>query len=333
MKALLSVTKGGPETLELTTLPDPKPAKGELLIRVHATGVNFPDTLMIRDLYQIKPPRPFAPGGEIAGEIIELGEDVTGYTRGDRILALTGHGGFATHLTLNASMAVKIPPDMSYQDAACFIFTYGTSYHALKDRAGLKSGETLLVLGAAGGVGSAAIQLAKASGARVIAAVSSNQKAEFCRKLGADETLVYARDLDKDAQKAFSSEIKSLAGGDGVDVVYDAVGGDYSEPALRAMAWSGRFLVVGFPAGIPRIPLNLSLLKGCQIVGVFWGASVFRDPKGHAENMKELFNLYQAGKIKPQISATFPLSQGGNALEALESRSVLGKVVVTMDSV
>ncbi|WP_170480550.1 NADPH:quinone oxidoreductase family protein [Ruegeria arenilitoris] len=333
MKALLSVTKGGPETLELTTLPDPKPAKGELLIRVHATGVNFPDTLMIRDLYQIKPPRPFAPGGEIAGEIIELGEDVTGYTRGDRILALTGHGGFATHLTLNASMAVRIPPDMSYQDAACFIFTYGTSYYALKDRAGLKSGETLLVLGAAGGVGSAAIQLAKASGARVIAAVSSNQKAEFCRKLGADETLVYARDLDKDAQKAFSSEIKSLAGGDGVDVVYDAVGGDYSEPALRAMAWSGRFLVVGFPAGIPRIPLNLSLLKGCQIVGVFWGASVFRDPKGHAENMKELFNLYQAGKIKPQISATFPLSQGGNALEALESRSVLGKVVVTMDSV
>ncbi len=196
---------------------------------------------------------------------------------------------------------------------------------------GLKPGETLLVLGAAGGVGSAAIELAKAAGARVIAAVSSPEKAAFCREIGADKTLIYPRDLDRDAQRALSAEIKALAGGDGVDVVYDAVGGDYAEPALRAMAWNGRFLVVGFPAGIPNIPLNLTLLKGCQIVGVFWGASVFRDPKGHAENMAELFGLYRAGKIKPHISATFPLNRAADALVALENRSALGKVVVTME--
>lgn len=333
MQALLSVTKGGPETLELTTLPDPSPAKGEILVRIHAAGVNFPDTLMIRDLYQIKPPRPFAPGGEIAGEVMGVGEGVSGFEPGDRVLALTGHGGFATHLTLNAAMAVKIPPGMPYEDAACFIFTYGTSHHALKDRADLKPGETVLILGAAGGVGSAAIELAKAAGARVIAAVSSQDKADFCREIGADETLIYPRNLDRDGQKALSAQIKALSGGEGVDVVYDAVGGDYAEPALRAMAWNGRFLVVGFPAGIPSIPLNLTLLKGCQIVGVFWGASVFRDPGGHAENMAELFALYGAGKVKPRISAVYPLERANEAIEALERRAARGKVVVKIGSV
>ncbi len=331
MRALLSVTPGGPETLELTTLPDPTPAKGELLLRVHAAGVNFPDSLMIRDLYQIKPPRPFSPGGEVAGEVLEIGEGVTGFVPGDRVLALTGHGGFATRLTLKAETAVKIPPDMPYEDAACFIFTYGTSHHALKDRAKMKAGETVLILGAAGGVGSAAIELAKASGARVIAAVSTPKKADFCKDIGADETLVYAREMDRAAQKTLSSDIKALAGGKGVDVVYDAVGGDYAEPALRAMAWNGRYLVVGFPAGIPKIPLNLPLLKSCQIVGVFWGASVFRDPMGHAENMVELFAMYNAGKIKPRISATFPLAGASEALTLLDQRSALGKVVITMD--
>ncbi len=333
MKALLSVTPGGPDTLELTTLPDPEPEKGELLIRVHAAGVNFPDTLVIRDLYQIKPPRPFAPGGEVAGQVISVGDGVTGFAPGDRVLALTGHGGFATHLTLKANTAVKIPDVMPYEDAACFIFTYGTSYHALKDRAALQPSETVLVLGAAGGVGSAAIELAKAMGARVIAAVSSDDKAAFCREIGADETLVYARDMNKDAQKALSAEIKALAGGDGVDVVYDAVGGDYAEPALRSMAWKGRYLVVGFPAGIPSLPFNLTLLKGCQIVGVFWGASVFRDPRGHSENMKELFEMYAGGKIKPRISAQFPLERAGEALDLMNQRSVLGKVVISMSDV
>lgn len=332
MQALLSVAPGGPETLKLTTLPDPAPKKGQIAVRVRAAGVNFPDTLIIRDLYQMKPPRPFAPGGEIAGDVIALGDGVSDLEVGDRVLALTGHGGFAEQICVSAASAVRFPDSMSYEDAAGFIFTYGTSYHGLKDRAALRPGQTLLVLGAAGGVGSAAVELGKAMGARVIAAVSSQDKADFCRDLGADETLVYPRDMDREAQKALSAEIKKLAGGEGVDIVYDAVGGDYAEPALRAMAWKGRYLVVGFPAGIPNIPLNLPLLKGCEIVGVFWGASVFRDPKGHAENVNELFGLYLAGKIRPRITAKFPLEEAGKALELLEDRSVLGKVVVTMET-
>ncbi len=331
MQALLSVAPGGPETLELTTLPDPEPGKGELLIGVKAAGVNFPDTLIIRDLYQMKPPRPFAPGGEIAGEVLALGEVVSGFDIGDRVLALTGSGGFATHLKIPAATAIKFPDTMPFEDAACFLFTYGTSYHALKDRAALQPGETLLVLGAAGGVGSAAIELGKAMGARVIAAVSSTEKAEFCRQIGADDSIIYPRELDKDAQKAFASEIKGIAGPNGVDVVYDAVGGPCAEPALRSMAWQGRYLVVGFPAGIPDIPLNLPLLKGCQIVGVFWGASVFKNPNGHAENVSELFGLYGKEQIKSRISARFPLERAPEALELLSQRSALGKVVLIVE--
>lgn len=331
MKAMLSTKVGGPETLELTELPDPEVKKGHLLVRVRASGVNFPDTLMIRDMYQMKPPRPFAPGGEIAGDVIGIGDGVEGFKIGDRVLALTGHGGFTTHLNVLAATAIVIPDNMPYEDAACFVFTYGTSHHALKDRAHLKAGESLLILGAAGGVGAAAIELGIAAGARVIAAVSSEEKAAFCRGIGADETLIYPRELDRDAQKALSAKIKELAGPDGVDVVYDAVGGDYAEPAIRSLAWGGRFLVIGFPAGIPRIPLNLMLLKGTQVVGVFWGASVFRDPKGHAKNLSELLALYESGKIKPRISARFTLDQAGQALEMMSARKVMGKVVVTMD--
>lgn len=330
MQALLSVAPGGPETLELTTLPDPAPRKGEILVKIRAAGVNYPDTLMIRDLYQIKPPRPFAPGGEIAGEVAAIGEGVEEFALGDRVLALTGHGGFSTHITIKASNAVKFPDSMPFEDAACFIFTYGTSYHALKDRAALQPGETLLVLGASGGVGSAAIELGKAMGARVIAAVSSPEKAKFCQDIGADDTIIYPQQMDKDAQKAFSTEIKARSGAKGVDVVYDAVGGDYAEPALRSMAWNGRFLVVGFPAGIPRIPLNLPLLKSCQVVGVFWGASVFQDPKGHQENINELFGLYAKDRIRPQIRARFSLADAGHALVALSARQTLGKVVITI---
>ena len=331
MKAMLSKDPGGPETLELTDLPTPDPKKGEVRLRVRAAGVNFPDTLIIRDLYQMKPPRPFAPGGEIAGEVEAVGEGVDTLKVGDRVLALTGSGGFVTHLCIPAKTAIKIPDAMPFEDAACFIFTYGTSHHALKDRAKLQAGETLLILGAAGGVGSAAIELAKAAGARVIAAVSSQDKADFCREIGADETLIYPRDMDRDAQKALSKQIKDLAGPAGVNVVYDAVGGDYAEPALRALAWEGRFLVVGFPAGIPRIPLNLTLLKGSQIVGVFWGASVQMDPKGHAENMADLFAMYAKGQVKPRISATFPLEDAPQALEMMQDRKVLGKVVLSID--
>ncbi|MEP4196215.1 MAG: NADPH:quinone oxidoreductase family protein [Aliishimia sp.] len=331
MKAMLSTVVGGPETLELTELPIPEPKKGEVRVRVRAAGLNFPDTLMIRDLYQMKPQRPFAPGGEIGGEVEALGEGVTNVAIGDRVLALTGHGGFATHICVEAGKVINIPDAMPFEDAACFIFTYGTSHHALKDRANLRAGESVLVLGAAGGVGVAAIELAKAAGAKVIAAVSSQEKADFCKECGADETIVYPRDMDRDAQKEFSSQIKKLSGGEGVDVVYDAVGGDYAEPAIRALAWKGRFLVVGFPAGIPKIALNLALLKGCQIVGVFWGASVFREPMGHAENMSELFSMYADGQVKPRISASFPLEKAADALVMMQDRKVLGKVVLTLD--
>lgn len=331
MKAMLSIEPGGPESLTWTELPDPAPAKGELLVEIRAAGVNFPDTLIIQDLYQMKPPRPFAPGGEIAGVVAAIGEGVEGYAIGDRVLALTGHGGFATHRCIDAAQAIRIPDAMPFEDAACFVFTYGTSYHALKDRAHMKPGESLLILGAAGGVGVAAIELGKAMGAKVIAAVSSDDKAAFCREVGADETLVYGRSLDKGQQKDFSSQIKSLSGKDGVDVVYDSVGGAYSEPALRAMAWEGRFLVVGFPAGIAQIPMNLPLLKGCDIVGVFWGASVYRDPKGHAENMAELFALYEQGMIKPRISETLKMQDAATALNLVQDRKALGKIVLTND--
>lgn len=332
MQAMLSKEVGGPETLVLEDMATPEPGKKQVLIKVRAAGVNFPDTLIIRDMYQMKPPRPFAPGGEIAGEVEAIGEGVSNLAVGDRVLGMTGFGGFATHVVADAARVIKIPDNMPYNEAACFILTYGTSHHALKDRAQIGAGETLLVLGAAGGVGVAAIELGKAAGARVIAAVSSEEKAQFCRNLGADEAIIYSRDMsDRATQKEFSNDIKKLAGGDGIDIVYDAVGGDYAEPAVRALAWKGRYLVVGFPAGIPKIPLNLTLLKGCQIVGVFWGAHTVREPQNHAENMSDLFRLYSEDKIKPRISASYPLAQAGDALKLLSDRKVLGKVVVTME--
>ncbi|MFT6025231.1 MAG: NADPH2:quinone reductase [Ascidiaceihabitans sp.] len=330
MKAMLSTAAGGPETLEWTEMETPTPGKGEVLIGVKAAGVNFPDTLIIQDLYQLKPPRPFAPGGEVAGVVEAVGEGVTQYAVGDRVIAMTGFGGFATHVCTGAARCLKMPDDMSFEDASCLVLTYGTSHHALKDRADIQAGETLLILGAAGGVGAAAIELGKAAGARVIAAVSSKEKAQFCKDLGADETIIYPRDMDRAAQKEFSAQIKKIAGPGGVNVAYDAVGGAYSEPVVRSMAWAGRFLVVGFPAGIPSIPLNLTLLKSCQIVGVFWGASTMVDPKGHLENMAELFAMYSEGKIKPRITATFPLTEAGKALEYISDRKVLGKVALSV---
>jgi NADPH2:quinone reductase len=331
MKAMLSTEVGGPETLQLTDMPTPEPGKKQVRIRVHAAGVNFPDTLIIRDLYQMKPPRPFAPGGEVAGVVEAVGEEVKHLHIGDRVLGMSGFGGFATELVLDAERAVKIPDNMPYDEAACFVLTYGTSHHALKDRAELKAGESVLILGAAGGVGIAAVELAKAAGAKVIAAVSSEEKAQFCRDAGADETLIYTREMsDRAAQKEFSNQIKALSGRDGVDVIYDAVGGDYAEPAVRSLAWKGRYLVVGFPAGIPKIPLNLTLLKGCQIVGVFWGAHTLREPQNHAENIGDLFRLYSEGKVKPRISASYTLENAGEALQLLQDRKVLGKVVITM---
>ncbi len=333
MKALMSTAPGGPETLELIEMENPTPDPGQVVLAIKAAGVNFPDTLIIRDLYQFKPPRPFAPGNEVAGVIEAVGEGVTNVKVGQRVAATLGaHGAYATHGRCDAGAVMPIPDDLPFDQAAGFAMTYGTSYYALKDRAYLKSGETLLILGAAGGVGSAAIELGKAMGAKVVAAVSSEDKAQFCKELGADETVIYPRDLEgRDAQKELSAKFKDACGGDGADVIYDAVGGNYAEPALRAIAWEGRFLVVGFPAGIPALPLNLTLLKSCQIVGVFWGAAVRRDPAANAQNMKEIMQMIGEGKLKPRVTAHYPLEEGAKALTALMNREVKGKVVLTMD--
>ena len=331
MRAILSTAVGGPETLEITYLPTPTPQPDEVLIAVKAAGVNFPDTLIIRDLYQLKPQRPFAPGGEVSGVIEAVGETVNGFSVGDRVLAIPGFGGFVTHLCIHASKVMKIPDSMPFDEAACFIFTYGTSHYALKDRGLIAKGDKVLISGAAGGVGVAAIEVAKAYGAEVIAAVSSEDKAEFCRSIGADDAVIYPKLMDKDAQKTLSTDIKSRTGSHGLDIVYDAVGGDYAEPLVRAMAWNGRFLVVGFPAGIPKIPLNLTLLKSCQIVGVFWGAFTMRDPKQHQDNLAELFTMYARGQVKPRITVHFSFEEAGNAIQYVADRQALGKVVVTMD--
>lgn len=332
MKALLSRAVGGPDTLRLEEVADPSPRKGEVVIRVAACGVNYPDSLIIEDRYQFKPERPFSPGGEIAGTIAALGEGVTNLRVGQRVLASTGWGGMAEKLAVEARRVLPIPDAMPFDEAAALLMTYGTTYYALKDRAHLKPGETLLVLGAAGGVGSAAIELGKAMGARVIAAASSAEKVEVAKSWGADDGVVYPLGpFDRDGQKKLAEIFKSVCGEKGADVIYDPVGGDYSEAALRAIAWEGRFLVIGFPAGIPKLPLNLTLLKSCQVVGVFWGAYAQRDPKGNARNGMELFALYEKGAIKPRISRRFPLSEAGTAISWLASRQALGKVVVTVD--
>ena len=332
MKALLSKAPGGPDTLELEERPEPQPGPGEVVLQVKACGVNFPDVLIIQDLYQFKPPRPFAPGSEVAGIVTSVGDGVAGLKPGDKVFGSTGWGGMSEHIAVAAARCNPMPDGMPFDEAAAFLMTYGTSHHALKDRARLQRGETLLVLGAAGGVGLAAVELGKAAGARVIAAVSSQEKLDFAKAHGADDGVVYPRGpFDKEGSKALAELFKQACGPGGANVIYDAVGGDYAEAALRAIAWEGRFLVVGFPAGIPKIPLNLPLLKSCQIVGVFWGAFAQRDPAGNRANNAELMKLYAEGAIRPQISERFPLARGGEAIARLAARTALGKLVVTMD--
>lgn len=331
MKALLSHTPGGPETLTLEDVPEPRPGPGELRLAVKACGVNFPDALIIADKYQVRPPRPFAPGAEVAGVVDAVGEGVSAKLVGRRMIGWIGHGGMAEQVVLEATRAAPMPDAMPFEVAAAFVLTYGTSQHALKDRARLRPGETLLVLGAAGGVGLAAVELGKAYGARVVAAVSSPEKAALATAHGADATLVYPRGPFDDAgRKALSASFKDAVGKAGADVVYDPVGGDYTEAAVRCLAWEGRHLVVGFPSGIPKLPLNLTLLKSCQVMGVFWGAFVARDPKASAANLAELLALYADGKLRPEVTATFPLARGGDAIAALSDRKAAGKLVVTM---
>ncbi len=333
MKALLSKEVGGPDTLVLDEVPDPVAKPGWAVVEVKAVGVNFPDTLIIEDKYQFKPQRPFAPGGEVAGVVKSVGEGVTHIKPGDRVLGNTGWGGMAEQIALEAHRLVKIPDSMPFDEAAAFIMTYGTSWHALKDRANLQPGQSLLVLGAAGGVGLAAVELGKAMGANVIAAASSQEKVDLCLKHGAASGVVYPRGpFDKESQKALGALFKEATGPNGADVIYDAIGDAYAEPALRAIAWEGKYLVVGFAAGeIPKIPLNLALLKGCEIVGVFWGSWVGRNPERHQASVKELFEMYSAGKIKPYVSERFPLNRAADAIRHLASRKAMGKVVVTVD--
>ena len=331
MKALLSTKIGPPEALEYADAPDPVAGDGEVVIAVKAAGVNFPDALIIEDKYQFKPERPFAPGGEIAGVIESVGAGVTNVKVGQRVIGSLGWGGMAEKVKAQAARVLPIPDAMPFDEASAFILTYGTSYYGLKDRGHLKAGETLLILGAAGGGGVAAIELGKAMGARVVGAVSSEAKAEFAKAAGADATVIYPPGaFAKEQSKALSEDFKKVTGG-GADVVYDAVGGDYCEPALRAMNWNGRYLVIGFPAGIPTPPLNLTLLKSSSIVGVFWGASTAREPDLHKSNVRDLFKLYAEGKVKPRISARYPLKEGGKAIRALMDRTATGKLVVTME--
>lgn len=325
MKAVLCRELGPPEKLVVQEVPSLKPGKGQVVVSVKATGVNFPDVLIIQGKYQFKPELPFSPGGEAAGIVKEVGEGVAGVRVGQRVIAASTWGGFAQEMVVDAERIIPMPDAMDFVPASAFVLTYGTSYHALKDRAALRAGETLLVLGASGGVGLAAVQLGKALGARVIAAASSDAKLAVCRQMGADETINYSTE-------DLRARVKALTQGRGVDVVYDPVGGPFSELALRDMAWNGRFLVVGFAAGdIPKIPLNLALLKGCSIVGVFWGAFTRNEAERNRRNNEELMALYLAGKIRPHIHATYPLERVADALNEMLNKRVTGKVVLTTE--
>jgi NADPH:quinone reductase len=329
VKALLSANVGGPETLVMSDIEAPTAGPGQLLVAVKACAINYPDVLIIEDKYQFKPARPFAPGSEIAGIVEAVGDGVTGFATGDRVFAVTGHGGLVEHIAIPAASAYKLPKERSFADGAALLMTYATSIHALVDRGKLKEGETLLVLGAAGGVGLAAVELGKAFGARVVGAVSSEEKAEAVRAAGADDVVIYGRaPFDKVQSKALAEAFKAAVGPQGADVVYDGVGGDYCEPALRSIAWEGRYLVVGFPAGIPRLPLNLTLLKSCDVCGVFWGAFAAREPGANAAHVTRLLRLWSDGKIAPKVTETFAFERGGDAIAHLGSRNAIGKVVV-----
>jgi NADPH2:quinone reductase len=323
VRAVVCKKHGPPETLVVEEVPSPPLGAGEVRVGVHACGVNFPDTLIIENKYQFKPPLPFSPGGEVAGEVIELGDGVEGVAVGDRVIAMTGWGGFAEELVIGADRLMAIPKDMSFAEAAGFTMVYGTSYHALKQRAALQPGETLLVLGAAGGVGLTAVELGKLMGAHVIAAASSQEKLDLCRRYGADHVINYSVESIKE-------RTKELTGGNGADVIYDPVGGDAFDQAMRSIAWKGRLLVVGFTSGrIPEVPANLILLKGCQVVGVFWGAFTAREPETNVENLADLGRLYEQGRIKPHVSKTYPLERAADALNAILRREAKGKVVLT----
>ena len=332
MKALQCVELGGPDKLKINEVDSPSVIPGHVVIDIKSGSINFPDVLMIQGLYQFQPPLPFTPGGESAGIISEVGEDVTKFKVGDKVFAMTGTGAFAEKILAHEASCMLIPNSMDYDSAAALSMTYGTSLYALKQRANIQPGETLLVLGASGGVGIAAIELGKAMGAKVIAAASTQDKVDMCMAHGADEGFIYpSGNLDRDQQKQLSNKVKELTGGMGANVVYDPVGDSYSEPCLRATAWEGRYLVIGFAAGeIPKIPLNITLLKGCQIVGVFWGAWVGMQPDENNKNFDELFKLHAEGKINPEVSQKYALENSADAFSHLANRKAKGKVIINM---
>jgi NADPH2:quinone reductase len=322
MKALLCEAYGLIDNLVVKDIPSPVPGPKQLLVEVKAAAVNFPDALMVQGLYQVKPPLPFTPGAEISGIVKTVGAEVKHYKAGDRIIALTSTGGFAEECIVESAKAMPLPTGMDFETGAALVLTYCTSLHGLKDCGHLKAGETLVVLGAAGGVGISAIEIGKAMGARVIAAASSDDKLALCRKVGADETVNYSTENLKD-------RINELTGGKGADVVYDPVGGPYTEPAVRALAWRGRLLIIGFAAGeIPKIPLNLALLKERSLIGVYWGDSTKHDPTGHLANLHQLHEWFATGRIRPVVSERFPLSAAKDAIASIANRQVKGKIVV-----
>ncbi len=322
MKAVLCKSFGPPENLSIEEINSLKPAKGEVIIKVKACGLNFPDTLIIQGKYQFKPEFPFSPGGEISGVVKEIGEGATHLKVGDNVMYGAVFGGFAEEVKAKGKDVFKMPPVMDFVTAASSMLTYGTSYHALVNRANLQQGETLLVLGAAGGVGTAAIQIAKALGATIIAAASTDEKLEFCKENGADFTINYTTENLKD-------KVKELTNGKGADVIYDPIGDKYAEQALRAIAWKGRYLVVGFAAGeIPKIPLNLVLLKGCQVVGVFWGVFFKNEPQQNTKNLMTIVKWFAQGKLKAKIHGKYPLEKVVEAMRAMTNKEVKGKIVL-----
>jgi NADPH2:quinone reductase len=324
MKALVCRAYGPVESLSLDEVPDPKPVAGEVLVKVRACGVNFPDTLVVQGKYQFKPTPPFSPGGEVAGVVEAVGSGVTGVRVGDRVVALGTVGGMAEKFVADASKVIRMPDGVDFAPAACLSTAYGTTLHALRDRAQMKAGETLLVLGAAGGVGLSAVQIGKRMGARVIAAASSAEKLQTCKENGADDVIDYSREDLKD-------RVKALTSGAGADVVYDPVGGTYTEAALRATGWNGRLLVIGFANGeIPKVPTNLTLLKGCSIVGVFWGMAMMREPARLRGQLEEMLGWIADGSLKLHVHARYPLERALDALRDIGARKVQGKAVVVM---
>ena len=330
MKAFLCKEFGPVDSHQVEEIDDPIAGPGQVVVDIKATGISFPDVLIVQGLYQFKPPFPFSPGSEISGVISSVGEGVTMYKEGDRVMGSIGSGGLREKGVYLEQQLMPLPETMDFHTAAGFPLNYGTTYHAFKQRGELKAGQSVLVLGAGGGLGITAIHIAKAMGAKVIAAASSQEKIDLCKKEGADEGIIYEREMDRDLQKKFSDQIKEVTGG-GVDMIYDLVGGDYAEPALRAIARHGKYLVIGFTAGIPKMPLNLTLLKECQIVGVFWGQFAGVEYAENQQNFKELFDLHAEGKIKPFVTETYTLDESATAIKTLEDRKVLGKVVVSME--